>query len=342
MLKRKIIDCSEIAPSDERFEVIGAFNPAVIRSDGITYMILRVAERAKQTKENEFSVPYYEPDKGMGILNVPKTSDYDFSDVRVIKGKSEFYLTSMSHFKVGKSADGVNFDFSDNVCIFPETDYEEYGVEDARITEIDGVFYITYTAANRQGTFVALMTTKDFKSFERKGVLFSGDDKDCVIFPERINGRYYAMHRPDNDINKSLDIFTAESKDLLKWTSFGALKDARPDFTKSARLGAGAVPLKTEKGYLAVYHSADKNNRYLLCSMLLDRDDPLKVLAKSKKPLIEPTESYEKTGFVNDVVFTCGLTRTGDCLNIYYGVCDKCVAVAFMPISEIWENMEIL
>ena len=340
MFKRKIIDCAEIKPSDERFEVIGAFNPAVIRVGEKTYMILRVAERAKQTEEGKFLVPYHDPEKGLGILSIPKDGGYDFSDVRVIKKGGEFYLTSLSHFRIGKSDDGEHFDFSDGIAIFPEEEYEEYGIEDARITQLDGVFYITYTAVNRNGTYVALMTTKDFVTFERKGVLFTRDDKDCVIFPDRFDGKYFAMHRPSTDENVRLDIWLAESNDLLRWTGDRALTAARLAFTESARLGAGAVPVKTDKGYVAVYHSADEKNRYFLAAMLLDGEDPSKVLAKSKKPLVEPTEEYEKTGFVNDVVFTCGLTKTGDMLNVYYGVCDSHVALAGIPISDLWDNME--
>ena len=340
MIKKKIIDYFEITPSDERMEVIGAFNPAVARANGYVYMILRVAERAKQKEEGFFSVPYYDPDKGVRIMNIPYGEGYDFSDVRVVTKGSEFYLTSMSHFLIGKSIDGENFDFSENVRIFPQTDYEEYGIEDARITEIDGTFYVTYTAVNRNGTYVALMTTNDFRTFERKGVMFSRDDKDCVIFPERINGKYYAMHRPATKENSKLDIWLAESDDLFTMTADYALEGARLVFSQSARLGAGAVPLKTERGYLTVYHSADEKNRYLLAAMLLDLNDPSKVLAKSKRPLIISTEDFEKYGFMDNVVFTCGLTESGGNINVYYGVCDRDVAVASVPLSEIWDNME--
>ena len=341
MVKKKIIDHFDIAPSDDRLEVIGAFNPAVIKAGDCTYMILRVAEKAKQTDEEAFSVPYYDPVKGVGILRIPYDKDYDFSDIRVIRRDSEFYLTSMSHFLIGKSTDGVHFDFSDDVRVFPETDYEEYGIEDARITELDGTFYITYTAVNRNGTYVALMTTEDFENFERKGVMFSRDDKDCVIFPDRINGKFYAMHRPSTEENIKLDIWLAESDDMFTVSADYALEGARLTFGKSARLGAGAVPFKTEKGYLTVYHSADESNRYMLVAMLLDLADPSKVLAKSKRPLVSSTEDFEKYGFMDNVVFTCGLTVTGEQINIYYGVCDRDVAVANLPISEVWDNMEV-
>ena len=342
MFKKKITDHSAIKPSDDRLEVIGAFNPAVIRTDGYTYMILRVAERAKQTDKDKFLVPVYDAAEGLKIVGVPKSDGYDFSDARVIRKGDEFYLTSISHFRVGKSKDGVNFDFSDGVCIFPKTEYEEYGIEDARITAIDGEFYITYTAVNRNGTYVALMTTKDLVDFERKGVLFSRDDKDCVIFPEKIGGKYYAMHRPATEENEKLDIFIAESEDMTSWTNDGALEGARLEFFDCVRLGAGAVPIGTDEGYLAVYHGADQKDRYVLAAMLLDQNDPRKVLARSKKPLVEPTEDFEKHGFMNDVVFTCGLTEEGDELMIYYGVCDLDVAVASVSLSEIRDNMEAL
>ncbi len=340
MIKKKIIDHIEITPSDERLEVIGAFNPAVVKANGYVYMILRVAEKVKQESDDAFLVPYYDLGKGVRIMNIPYGQGYDFSDVRVIKREKEFYLTSVSHFLIGKSTDGENFDFSENVRIFPQTDYEEYGIQDARITEIDGTFYVTYTAVNRNGTYAALMTTKDFKNFERKGVMFSRDDKDCVIFPEKINGRYYAMHRPATKENSKLDIWLAESDDLFTVAADYALEGPRLDFSESARLGAGAVPLKTERGYLAVYHSADEKNRYLLAAMLLDLNDPSKVLAKSKKPLIISTEDFEKYGFMDNVVFTCGLTESDGRINIYYGVCDRDVAVANVSLSEVWDTME--
>lgn len=342
MNKKLIISYDKIKPHCEGFEVVGAFNPAVARYKDEIVMLLRVAESVKQEKEDCFCVPIYKEQCGVDFVNLPKTDDYDFSDARVVTSKERCYLTSISYFKVGRSKDGINFDFSDNICIMPSNKYEEYGIEDARITQIDNVYYITYTAVSSNGINVALIVTEDFVSFERKGIILHSDNKDCVIFPEKVNGKYMALHRPSISRFGKLDIWTAESDNLIAWGNHKVMQDARICYEPSVRVGAGAVPIKTDKGYLVVYHSADVNDKYILTAMLLDSDDPNKVLAKSVKPLIEPTEPYEKKGFVNNVVFTCGLINRGSVLDIYYGACDQNVAVASVSIQDVLDDMEVL
>lgn len=342
MNKQLIISYDNIKPHGDGFEVIGAFNPAVVRYKDEIIMLLRVAERAVQVNEDCFCVPVYSEKCGMGFVNLPKTEDYDFSDARVIVGKDASYLTSMSYFKVGRSKDGVHFDFSDDVKIMPSNKYEEYGIEDARITQIGDTYYITYAAVSSNGINVALITTEDFINFQRRGIIFHSDNKDCVIFPDKINGKYMALHRPSISRFGRLDIWTAESDNLIAWGNHKVMLDARISFEPSVRIGAGAVPIKTDKGYLVIYHSADANDRYVLTAMLLDANNPNVVLAKSKRPLIEPTERYERQGFVNNVVFTCGLINKGSVLDIYYGVCDQGVAVASVSVQDVFDNMEAL
>lgn len=342
MNKQLLINYKDIKPHADGFEVIGAFNPAVTLCNGETVMLLRVAERAVQTNQNCFCVPVYREGSGIEFVNLPRTSDYDYSDARVVVGKEASYLTSISYFRVGRSKDGIHFDFSDNVCIMPVNKYEEYGIEDARITQIGDTYYITYAAVGSNGINVALITTNDFVRFERKGIILPSDNKDCVIFPDKINGKYMALHRPSISRFGKLDIWTAESDNLIAWGNHKVMLDARISFEPSVRIGAGAVPIKTDKGYLVIYHSADANDRYVLTAMLLDANNPNVVLAKSKRPLIEPTERYERQGFVNNVVFTCGLINKGSVLDIYYGVCDQGVAVASVSVQDVFDNMEAL
>ena len=342
MKKQLIIDYARILPTRGDLEVIGAFNPAVAKFGDKTVMILRVAERAKQNKEGSFLIPRYVDGAGLDFIELPVCADYDFSDVRVVSGKGEFYLTSLSHFKVGFSSDGVNFDFSDGVTIRPTNVYEEFGVEDARITQIGDTYYISYTAVGRYGIHVALITTKDFVNFERHGNILPADNKDCVIFPEKINGKYFMLHRPSLERYGRLNVFTAQSEDLVNWGDHQVLLNAYPDFGDIERIGAGAVPILVDEGYLEIYHCADMQGRYVLIAMLLDKNDPTKVLAKSKAPLVKSTEDFETKGFMDEVVFTCGLVKDGQNLNIYYGVCDQSVAVATVSLKEVFENMEAL
>ena len=342
MNKKKIIDYTQFEPTRNDLEVIGAFNPAVAKLGEKTVMLLRVAERAKQDKEGYFRIPRYEDGKGFDFIELPVCDDYDFSDVRVVKGKGEFYLTSLSHFKVGFSDDGVSFDFSQGITVMPSGIYEEFGIEDARITEIDGTYFVTYTAVSRYGIHVAMMTTKDFIDFERSGNILPADNKDCVIFPDKINGKYYMLHRPSLDNYGRLNVFTATSNDLFGWGDHRVLENAYPEFGDIERIGAGAVPFLTKKGYLAVYHCAFRDGKYTLIAMLLDKNDPTRVLAKSASPLLQCSEDFEKSGFMEDVVFTCGLVKEAETLNIYYGVCDQCVAVANISLQEVWDNMEVV
>ncbi|MFA5481150.1 MAG: glycoside hydrolase family 130 protein [Bacilli bacterium] len=339
MEKHLIIKKNDVVASREDFFVLGVFNPAAIKVKDTTILLVRVAEAVRPTVASTIVIPTVSQ-QGLEFIQLNRQdSSYDFTDARVIRNHRQNYLTSLSHFRVATSDDGLHFAFGD-VKIMPETEYESYGIEDPRITEISGVFYITYSAISPFGINVALMRTKDFRIFERLGIIFPFDNKDCVIFPRRINGKYYALHRPSKSDFGSLDIWTAESRDLLHWGNHKVLLDARLTYQESKRLGAGATPFLTERGWVVIYHSADDKQRYHLTAMLLDKNNPNKVLARSRKPLISPTEEYEINGFFSDVVFTCGLTKDGDKLTIYYGVCDENIACCTMAMDEIWTNME--
>jgi predicted GH43/DUF377 family glycosyl hydrolase len=342
MIKKLIIEAKNINPSRKDFEVIGIFNPTVIKYGNEILMLARVAERVIQSDKDNYLLPLYVDKKGIEIMKIAKDNpNYDYSDVRLIKNHQCNYLTSISHLEVLRSADGVNFKM-DNAGIFPSNIYEEYGIEDARITKIDNIFYITYSAISSCGINVELIKTLDFKSFERLGNILHSDNKDCVIFPEMINGKYLALHRPSISQFGKLDIWTAESNNLIDWGNHKIMLNARVNYNKSVRVGAGAVPFLTDKGWLEIYHSADENNRYNLTAMLLDKNNPNKILMKSKAPLIEPTEIYEKEGFFGNVVFTCGLINSGDKVTVYYGVCDENIAMAELTIKEIFDNMEVI
>jgi predicted GH43/DUF377 family glycosyl hydrolase len=341
MEKRLILETKDIAPSRPRFRVLGVFNPAVTKLGAETVMIVRVAETVVQDDPDRFLVPVLSSMGGMEIVSLPNGSpDYDFSDKRLIRNHEKSYLTSISHLRVGRSRDGVHFTFPSEGILMPEGIYECYGIEDPRITKIDATYYITYTAVSDCGIGVRLMRTTDFRTFTRLGNIFSVDNKDCVLFPKRIGGKYYALHRPSLSHFGRPDIWTAESPNLIDWGNHKIMTAARTTYGDCARVGAGAVPIPTERGWLVVYHVADSRDRYHLACMLLDWKHPERVLMRSARPLLEPTEPYEKKGFVNDVVFTCGALSSGDSLNVYYGVCDQGVALCTMPLATVWETLE--
>lgn len=135
--------------------------------------------------------------------------DCDFSDSRWIRTLSQNYITSISHLRVARSKDRINFSIAENPAILPENMYEMYGIEDARITYINKKYYINYSAISAVGITTCLAATEDFVSFNRLGVIFHPDNKDVEIFPEKINGKYYALHRP------SMSHFLRETKKNL-------------------------------------------------------------------------------------------------------------------------------
>jgi len=341
MDKLLILDVKDILPSHPDFEVIGVFNPAVVLFQNQYIMIARVAERWTSDDSGFVKFPYFDDFGNLQYQTFEKEHFKDeSSDKRIIKYLDHVFLSSISHLRVFHSEDGIHFDFSKPAFLFPEGVYEEYGIEDPRITNIDNVFYITYTAISRYGIAVRLMRTLDFIHFERMGNIFHADNKDCVIFPKKINGDYFALHRPSISQFGRLDIWTAESQNLINWGNHKILFDARINYEESKRIGAGAVPILTDKGWLEVYHSADKSDHYHFSVMLLDKNNPNVVLSKSKEPLVTPTEFYERSGFMNDVIFTCGLVEKEGCLWIYYGACDQSIALCKVPMEVVWNNME--
>ena len=340
--KRLIIDTKSLTPTRPDFEIIGVFNPAVTEYAGKFLMIARVAEKVIQTDPDYFLIPQYSQGNGIHIRKVPKDSpDYDFSDLRLIKNHETTFLTSVSHFRIGHSDDGVNFTFASQDIIFPDNIYEEYGIEDPRIAKIDDTYYVTFTAVSSNGINVRLMRTLDFKKYKRMGNILHCDNKDCVIFPEKINGRYFCLQRPSISQFGKLDIWLAESDNLRDWGNHQVMLQARIDYQESVRVGAGATPFLTDKGWIVIYHSADAKHNYHLTAMLLDKNDPTRVLAKSREPLVIPTETYEKSGFMNNVVFTCGLINKPEEVWIYYGVCDENIALCKLSLAEVYRNLGV-
>ena len=152
---------------------------------------------------------------------------------------------------------------------------EEYGVEDPRITEIDGLFHITYVAASRLGITTARMTTTDFRTFERQGTMLHPDQKDVILFPEKVGGKYLSFTRPmPGSFGRVLGIWLAESEDLIHWGRHRPVAEPRHRMWDEMRIGASLVPIRTDEGWLELYHGADRMNRYGMGALLLDTGDP--------------------------------------------------------------------
>lgn len=223
-----------------------------------------------------------------------------------------------------------------------ESDYKY----DPRVTFIEDRYWITW-CNGYNGPTIGIGYTFDFKEFFQCENAFLPFNRNGVLFPEKIDGKYAMLSRPsDNGHTPFGDIYISYSPDMKYWGEHRCVMKVAP-FTESAwqctKIGAGSVPIKTADGWLMFYHgviNTCRGYRYSMGAALLDLNDPSKVLYRSKDYLLAPAEIYELTGDVPDVVFPCASLVEGDKVTVYYGAADTVVAVAFGYISEIIDSLK--
>jgi beta-1,2-mannobiose phosphorylase / 1,2-beta-oligomannan phosphorylase len=229
----------------------------------------------------------------------------------------------ISHLGYAESTDGVHFERLPGPVFSPEDSTEVNGVEDPRLTLLDGRIQMLYTAWSPDAIQVARASTTDFRTWERHGIVFPGpDNKDAALFPRKIGEKYTAFHR----IQPS--IWLASSDDLATWGDYREIMQPRPDCFDALKLGAGGPPIETDLGWLVIYHGVDHDLVYRLGVALLDKDDPSRVLSWPTAPILAPEEPWELVGDVPNVVFTCGTADLGDDYLIYYGGADRVIGLA--------------
>ncbi len=336
-----ILSAKNLKPSSPDLIIECVLNPGVFEFDGKIWLLLRVAERPVQ-QEGRISFPVRRDDGTLNILEFEKNDpDLDLSDARMVRYKGITYLSTISHLRLVCSEDGINFHEPEDrpATLFGQGVLETFGIEDCRVTLIEGVFCLTYTQVSENGVGVGLMRTRDWHTFERKGMILSPHNKDCALFDEKIDGSYYCLHRPSGvDLGGNF-IWIASSPDLLNWGGHQCLLRTRPGMWDCARVGAGASPIRTAEGWLEIYHGADDAHRYCLGALLLDLKDPSKVLARSDAPLFEPETDYETRGFFGNVVFTNGHLVKGDEITMYYGASDEVICGATFSIEAILNGL---
>lgn len=336
-----LLSPKDIKPSSIGMTIECLLNPGVFQFQNKTWLLLRVAERPEQI-EGQVSFPIYNESGKIEILRFDKHDpDLDFTDPRIIKYKGQEYLSTLSHLRLVCSDDGKSFYEPQGYSpIFGSDKLECYGIEDCRVIELNGIFNLTYTMVSDLGVGVGLIQTKDWKTFDRKGMIFPPHNKDCAIFSEKINGKYYALHRPSSPTLGGNYIWLAESPDLLHWGNHKCIATTRPMMWDSARMGAGAAPIKTSEGWLEIYHGANADHCYCLGALLLDLENPSKVIARSVQPIMIPSAPYELTGFFGNVIFTNGHMVEGDTLKMYYGASDEVICGAELSIAEILDSLK--
>jgi len=256
----------------------------------------------------------------------------------------------ISHLTAARSSDGMTnwtIDAQPTFTPDPQNHPEEvWGVEDPRITWLDELeqFAVVYTSYSTSGPLVSLAMTKDFCHFERKGAVMPPEDKDAALFPRRFGGRWALVHRPiANFPANRANIWISFSPDLKHWGDHTVVLEARRGAWWDAnKIGLSPQPLETPEGWLIIYHGVRNTAAgclYRLGLVLLDLDDPLKVIRRGDEWVFGPDEPYERVGDVGDVVFPCGVVhdqKTGD-LRLYYGAADTSIALATGNVDELLE-----
>jgi predicted GH43/DUF377 family glycosyl hydrolase len=289
--------------------------------------------------------------------DLPYTANAVFNPAATIVGSETILLLRVedrrgfSHLTVARSSNGTSgwrIDPDPTFPASPDTHPEEaWGIEDPRITYVEEQkrWYIAYTAYSRGGPLVSLAYTEDFKTFTRLGPVMAPEDKDAALFPMRFGGRWVLIHRPVPGMSHfGAHIWISYSPDLKHWGDHQILLRARHGgWWDANKIGLSPQPLLTDRGWLIMYHGVRMTAAgclYRSGLALLDREDPRKVLRRSREWVMAPTTPYERSGDVSDVVFSCGWTLAGDELRVYYGAADTTVCLATGHLSEVldWLN----
>lgn len=270
----------------------------------------------------------------------------------VVKHESQYIMLFRSHLRTGRSiiglarsSDGFHFDADPEPFLFPEPDgpfgnYEEYGVEDPRVSPLDGEYVITYSAYSRHGVRIALAKTVDFQKVKKVALITEADYRNVVIFPERCKGLYARLDRPHSEI-APWSIWISYSPDLVFWGESERIMRPEPYHWDEMKIGPGAPPIKTEQGWLSIYHGVFQTmdgSVYRLGVALHELENPAKIIGVGDPWILQPEEPWEVTGYVHNVVFTCGAVAEDDgTVKIYWGGADTVMCVGEADLSELVE-----
>lgn len=268
----------------------------------------------------------------------------------VVKTDGHYLMIFRSHLYNGRSilglaesSDGYLFKVRPEPFMTPAqkdifAEYEEYGVEDPRICKIDRDFVITYSAYSRHGVRVALAKTRDFKAVERIALITQADQRNVVLFPEKFDGRFVRLDRPHTE-NNPWSIWISYSPDLIHWGDSKVIVKPEVYHWDEMKIGPGATPFKTDKGWLQIYHGVFRTMDGSVCrlgAILHDLNDPSRILGVADEWILEPEDLWEVTGYVHNVVFTCGAIPEEDgTVKIYWGGADKVMCVGTACVSDL-------
>jgi beta-1,2-mannobiose phosphorylase / 1,2-beta-oligomannan phosphorylase len=350
-----LLQPNDFKPTLSHWKVDGALNPAAIRLPNNKIMLLvRVAEMSKILKRGKLVCPILTSEKTFKTTN-EKIHKHEIKshDGPVMFLKSGICrLSTISHFRIViLSEDGFNVEYISKSPDFTGSHSEaEYGVEDPRIVKIKSSYYMTYVGVSRKnGISTYLASSKDLKKWKKLGIIFREQNKDAVLFPEKIDSEYVAFNRPEAfyEFHKP-SIWISYSPNLIYWGRDTNVILPRPNSWDSERVGAGPPPIKTKKGWLLIYHGVGQKNNNLIYSAgaaLLDIKHPKRLLARSpkNKPLFSPVEKYEKKFYDSKrIVFPTGIVHdiNKKYILIYYGAGDRKIGVKKISLNYIFKSLK--
>lgn len=240
-----------------------------------------------------------------------------------------------STLTLAQGTDGINFKVADKPCLTPEDhkdylEFVEWGIEDPRITKIDEKYYLTYTGYSKYEPLVILTETTDFKTFKIHGPISEPSNKDCSLFPEKIDGQYWKVDRPS--AHNRRDIWVSKSPDLDHWSPHKVLMEPIPGSWESNRIGSSSNPIRIKEGWLMMYHGVKEiafSAIYRIGVVLLDYEKPWILKGRTRVPIIVPDHIFERVGDVGNVVFTNGWIMEPDGeIKIYYSGADTNICLA--------------
>lgn len=246
---------------------------------------------------------------------------------------------------IAESTDGYRFVPRPEPFMVPATEgdfaeYEAFGVEDPRICSMDGEHLITYSAYSRHGVRIGLARTRDFTTVERVSLITQADLRNVVLFPWKFSGRYARLDRPHSEICP-WSIWISYSPDLVHWGDSRVVMKPVTYHWDEMKIGPGATPIRTPRGWLHIYHGVFPTmdgSVYRLGVALHDLEDPSSILGVCDRWILQPEDPWEVTGYVHNVVFTCGAIPEDDgSVKIYWGAADKVMCVGTANLEELVE-----
>ncbi len=351
ILKRLFEKCllrpADLTPSHDSMEILSTFNPGIAVLDGEVIILARVAERPKEKRPGFTALPRWDPKEGI-VIDWALDDTLHVIDPRVVEVKASGTkrLTFVSYLKVVRSQDGRSIDAVDGAVMVPETPYEEYGVEDPRITRIGDTFYFTYVAVSRHGAATALASTRDFRTFYRHGIIFPPENKDVLLFPARLQGDYVALHRPNpNTYFSTPEMWISRSPDLIHWGHHQQFLGGGAGW-QIGRIGGGTPPVLFADGWLEIYHGNNKDPKrpgvgiYSAGAILMDLNEPRKIIAHTPGPIMVPEADFEKEGFLAEIVFPTGIVDLGETMLVYYGAADTYTGVVEYSKDDLRNSLQ--